>query len=272
MKKAIFITAILLTPLFTNAQEIGLQLYSLRNQFEKDVASTLDSIVSWGITKLEYGGSSYGLSEEDFKKEIETRGMELVSVAASYEELRDKPEKVLERAKLFDTKYVVCFWIDHQDNNFGFEDARKAIEVFNNAGSFLKENGVTLAYHVHGYEFRPYEDGTLFDYMARYATHFDFEMDVYWVKHGGADPLSVLNTYPDKFILMHLKDMEMGVKGDYSGHSDVENNVILGTGQIDIAALVKRGKELGIKYMFIEDESSRVLKQVPKSLKYLESL
>ena len=97
-------------------------------------------------------------------------------------------------------------------------------------------------------------------------------MDIYWVQHGGADPLALLNTYPDKFVLMHLKDMATGVRGNDSGHEDVETNVVLGTGQIDVAGLVRRGGELGIRYMFIEDESSRVLDQVPGSLAFLRGL
>lgn len=129
-----------------------------------------------------------------------------------------------------------------------------------------------MAYHAHGFEFRPYGAGTLFDYMAENANYFDFEMDVYWVHHAGVDPLKLLKKYPSKFILMHLKDMEKGTKKDDTGHADVETNVVLGTGEVDIAGVVAESKKLGIKYMFIEDECSRVVAQVPKSLKYLEGL
>ena len=84
--------------------------------------------------------------------------------------------------------------------------------------------------------------------------------------------MELFNRYPDKFKLMHLKDMAKGVEGNDSGHEDVETNVALGSGQVDIAGLVKRAKELGIEYMFIEDESSRVLDQVPQSLEFLKGL
>jgi sugar phosphate isomerase/epimerase len=84
--------------------------------------------------------------------------------------------------------------------------------------------------------------------------------------------MKLLNTYPDKFVLMHLKDMEKGVKGNNTGHEDVETNVVLGTGQIDIAGLVKRAGALNMDYLFIEDESSRVIEQVPKSLEFLRNL
>ena len=66
--------------------------------------------------------------------------------------------------------------------------------------------------------------------------------------------------------------MEHGMVGNVSGHSDVETNVTLGTGQIDMDGLIKRAKELGIEYMFIEDESTRVVEQIPKHLEFWKSL
>lgn len=257
---------------FGFAQEIGIQLYSLRNQFDKgDVDGTLKLISDWGITALE-GGGTYGLSMEEFKGLLNKYNLKVTSVGASYEDLDDGVDKIIQNAKDFGAEYVMCAWIPHEGNTFTIEDAKKAVDTFNKAGKQMKDAGLTFAYHAHGYEFRPYMDGTLFDYMANNARDFSFEMDVYWAKHGGADPLKLLNTYPDKFVLLHLKDMAKGVKGNNTGHEDVETNVVLGQGQIDIAGLVKRGGELGIKYMFIEDESSRVVDQVPKSLEYLNDL
>ncbi|WP_297796727.1 sugar phosphate isomerase/epimerase [uncultured Eudoraea sp.] len=256
----------------SNAQEVGIQLYSLRNQFKTDVPGTLKLINEWGITKIE-GGGSYGLPLEEYKGLLKKNNLDMVSVGAGYEDLKNDVDKVIKNAKDFDANFVMCAWIPHDGNTFDIAKTKEATEVFNNAGKKLKEEGITLAYHAHGYEFRPYEDGTLFDYMAKNARDFAFEMDVYWVHHGGEDPLALLNRYPDKFVLLHLKDMEHGVKGNDTGHEDVETNVVLGTGQVDIAGVVKRSKELGVvKYMFIEDECSRVVEQVPQSLKFLEKL
>ena len=254
------------------AQEVGLQLYSLRNQFKTDVEGTLKLVNEWGITKIE-GGGSYGLPMDQYKKLLKANDLEMVSVGAGYEDLQNDIEKVVENAKTFGAKYVMCAWIPHEGNTFDIAKTKEATAIFNKAGKRLKEEGITLAYHAHGYEFRPYESGTLFDYMAENATDFAFEMDVYWVHHGGADPLAIMNRYPDKIVLLHLKDMEHGVKGNDTGHEDVETNVVLGTGQVDIAGVVKRAKQLGVvEYMFIEDECSRVVEQVPQSLKFLESL
>jgi sugar phosphate isomerase/epimerase len=253
------------------AQEFGLQLYSLRNQFSEDVEGSLAQIHDWGITYIE-GGGTYGYSQPEFLALLDKYGLKTASIGASFEELAENPAALIPKAKAFGAEYVMCAWIPHNGDDFGIADTQKAIEVFNKAGKVLEEAGLTLAYHAHGYEFRPYGDGTLFDLMAAQADHYTFEMDVYWVYHGGGKPMELLEKYPGKFTLMHLKDLEHGIKGNNSGHEDVETNVVLGTGQIDIAGLVKLGAEQGIKYMFIEDESSNVLSQVPESLRFLRGL
>lgn len=253
------------------AQEVGLQLYSLRNQFKEDVPGTLKLIHQWGIKYIE-GGGTYGLPLEEYKDLLKANQLDMVSVGASFEELRDNPEKALQSAKDFGAKYVMVAWIPHDGDNFGFDDIRKATDVFNKAGKLLKKEGITLAYHAHGYEFRPYKNGTLFDYMAKNAKNFAFEMDVFWVKQGGADPLALLRKYPKKFVLFHLKDRKHGTKSNNTGHAEDETNVVLGTGDVGIKDLVAEAKKLGIEYMFIEDESPTVVQQVPKSLEYLKSL
>ena len=251
---------------------VGVQLYSLRDQFSKDVPGTMELLSSWGIKVIEGGENTYGVEESEFIDLLQKNGLKTASVGASFEELRDNPEKSLQRAKSFGASYVMCAWISHKDNHFNIENAKEASKVFNTAGKLLKQNGVTLVYHPHGYEFKPYEDGTLFDYLAKNAKNYDFEMDVYWVVHGGESPMRLFERYPNKFKLMHLKDMRKGTVGNTTGHGDVEDNVVLGTGMIDIEALFIKGKELGVEYMFIEDESSRVVAQIPSSLEFLSKI
>ncbi|MGB7392999.1 MAG: sugar phosphate isomerase/epimerase, partial [Pricia sp.] len=265
MKKVLLVILFIAAPFFTTAQEVGIQLYSLRDQLKKDVPGTLKLINDWGITKIE-GGGTYGMPMEEYKALLAENDLDMVSVGASFEELENDPQKVIDNAKVFGAKYVMCAWVPHDDNQWALEETQHATQVFNKAGKLLKENGITLAYHPHGYEFRPWEDGTLFDYMAQNAEHFTFELDVFWAHHGGADPLALMKKYPDKITLMHLKDMEKGVEGNNTGHEDVDTNVVLGTGQVDIAGTVAEAQKLGIEFMFIEDESSSVVEQVPQSL------
>ena len=255
------------------AQEIGLQLYSLREQFKKDVPGTLQQINKWGIKEIE-GGGTYGLPLEEYKKMLAENKLTMVSVGADYEMLKTNPQAAVDSAKKFNAKYVVCFWIPHDGNNFDISNTKEAVEVFNNAGKILKENGISLCYHPHGFEFRPYEKGTLFDYLVTNTNpeYFNFEMDVFWVKHPGQDPVALLKKYPNRFLLMHLKDRKPGTPGNQNGNADVESNVVLGTGDVGIADIIKQARKIGVKHYFIEDESSRCEAQIPESLKFLKSI
>lgn len=271
MKNSVIIIIILVGVLKSQAQEVGLQLYSLRNQFKEDVPKTLAMINEWGISSIE-GGETYGLPLATFKELLVENSLDVVSVGAGFEDLEGNVEKVIANAKAFGATYVMCAWVPHDGNKWDLEETRHATNVFNNAGKILKESGLTLAYHPHGYEFRPYKSGTLFDDMAEHATDFKFELDVFWAFHGGADPLALMKRYPSKFVLLHLKDLKKGVTGNTTGQEEDDTNVVLGTGQIDIAAIVAEAKQLGIEYMFIEDESTHVVSQIPESLDYLRSL
>jgi sugar phosphate isomerase/epimerase len=142
----------------------------------------------------------------------------------------------------------------------------------NQAGKLLKENGITPQYHAHGYEFLPHGSGTLLDYMLENVEHAAFQMDVFWMKHGGMDPTKLLQKYPGRFLSLHLKDRKKDTKNSTDGGADVETNVVLGTGDVSIASVVAEAKKQGICYFFLEDESSRVISQVPESIKYLNKL
>lgn len=277
MKKYILLLAFMLMVLSGPARaqtEIGLQLYSLRNEFKTEIPGTLDLVEKWGIREIE-GGGTYGLSMEEFNKLLQKNKLKMVSVGADYAQLRDDPQSAIDNAKAMGAKYVVCFWIPHDDDNvFTIDHMKEAVDVFSTAGKLLAENGLSLCYHPHGYEFRPYEKGTLFDYLVKEtdSRYLNFEMDVFWVKHPGQDPVALLKKYPKRFLLMHLKDRKPGTPGNQNGRADVESNVVLGTGDVGIARIMREAKKAGVKHYFIEDESSHSVTQIPQSLQYLKSL
>jgi sugar phosphate isomerase/epimerase len=254
------------------AHEMGLQVYSLRNQFEENgVSDTFSTIQAWDLKLLEAAGNLYGLSIYDFKNELVKHDLQIVSVDTNYEEVRDNPMAVAYKAAFYGAKYATFYWIPHE-GEFNIEHTKAAVEVMNRAGKILKQNGVTLQYHPHGYEFFKHEDGTLLDYMIQNVTEAEFQMDVFWIKNGGGDPVEYLQKYPGRFKTLHLKDRAVGTENTTSGHQDVETNVILGEGDVGIEAVVQEAKKQGIRYFFIEDESSRVELQIPKSIEYLKDL
>ena len=256
--------------LFTSP--VGLQTYTFRRSIGKDPAKVLDTIKMMGITEIEGGGGR--ISPQEFKKLCDERGLTIPSTGAGYQELVGKIDSVIYKAKALGAKYVMCAWIPHKTDSFTFENAKKAVEDFNNAGKKLKENGLTLCYHAHGYEFWPHEGGTLLDYIITSTNpdYVSFEMDIMWIYFGGGDPAALLKKYGDRWKLMHVKDMKKGTKRNLTGLTSPENDVALGTGELDIPAIMKEAKKVGIKHYFIEDESSNIITQIPQTIAYLKSL
>jgi sugar phosphate isomerase/epimerase len=252
---------------------VALQLYSLRAQLGKDAPAALDEVKSWGITNVELAGT-YNLTPEQFKAQLDARGLNAFSGHFAYDRLQNDIEGVVKDAQTLGLKYVGCAWIPHNEP-FDEKTLRDAIAVFNHAGEVLAQHGIKFFYHVHGYEFQPYENGTLFDLLMSGTDpkFVNFEMDVFWIVHPGQDPVKLLEKYPSRWILMHLKGMrESTPTGLLTGHSAVTNDVAVGTGKINYVPIVAEAKKIGIKWLIIEDESPVSEQQIPQSYKYLESL
>ncbi len=256
--------------LFT--EEIGIAPYTFRNSFPHGVAATLDTIRDLGFTMIEGGGGD--MEPQAYKQLCASRGLSIPATGADYSQLLENPEPTIERAKIYGSEYVVVFWIPHKTGSFSLENAQKAARDFNTIGERLRESGLKFAYHAHGYEFQPYGDGTLLDYLMQNTDPelVSFEMDIFWIQFGGGDPVSLLEKYPDRWKLMHLKDMKKGIEKDLTGLTDPEFDVALGEGQIDVDGVIRTALEVGVEYFFIEDESSRIGTQLAESLEYIRNL
>jgi sugar phosphate isomerase/epimerase len=252
----------------------GLQLYSLRDmQKAQGVAATLDKAKALGFKYVEVAGLG-GLSPAEFKAELDRRGLVPIGSHFPYARIRDDIEGVARDAKALGIPYAGCAWVDHT-NPLDEKQCRAVAAVFNRAGAALAKHGIKFYYHNHGYEFQPYGCGTLFDLLMAETdpkTVF-FQMDVLWTVLPGQDPVKLLEKYPDRWLLLHLKDLRKGVPlGSLTGGTDLKNDVALGSGQVKWPALLDAAQKVGVKYYFIEDESPTVVEQLPQSLRFLESL
>ncbi len=252
----------------------GLQLYSLRSQFKlRGVAWTLDQVKNFGIKEVELAGT-YDKTAEQFKAELDQRGLKAVSSHFPYARYKNDLDAVVKDAKALGLKYAGCAWIDHKDT-FDEAECRDAIATFNRAGEALAKEGITFFYHAHGFEFQPHGSGTLLDllFAETKPEHVSYQMDVLWIVFPGQDPVKLLEKYPTRWKLMHLKDLKKGVAtGSLSGKTDVENDVTLGMGQVDYPAVIAAAKKIGIQHYFIEDESSTSLDQIPLSVAFMKKL
>lgn len=254
---------------------VGVQLYSFREQFAKDVRGTMQKVKDMGITYVETAGF-YGLDAKGFRAMLDEFGIKATGISADFGELDDpaKLKMIIGNAKTLGAKTVVCFWIPHTGTDFTLQDTEKAVKVFNEAGKTLTANGLMLLYHNHGYEFRSYKDRYLMDELITRTNpaHVNFEMDILWTQHPGHNPVAWLKKYPTRWKAMHIKDRRKGTAGNQFGTMDVDNDVTLGQGDINIEDIVKQARANKIQYFYIEDESSRSLEQVPQSIEFLRPM
>lgn len=253
---------------------LGLQLWSVRDRMEDDVAGTLEWVRQQGFTEVELAGTQ-GMTPEAFRMELDRAGLRATAMHVPYERLRDSMEVVFEEAQTLGATDVGVAWIPHEAP-FTPELARSTAADFNRWGAAAREHGLRFYYHNHGYEFRPASDGTIpFDVLMEETdpqTVF-YEMDVFWTVHPGVDPVELLRRYPDRWKLMHVKDMAAGTAtGDFSGGAPAEAQVVVGTGQIAFPSILAAADEVGVEKYYVEDETTDPIGNIPQTLDYLQGV
>jgi sugar phosphate isomerase/epimerase len=281
MKKTVISLALALSAFFparaaTLRNGVGLQLYSLRDQFKASVPTALDEAQGFGCKVVETAGT-YGLSAADFSAALAAHGLKAVSAHMGSDLLQKNMAGVIADAKALGVTYIVIPALGHK-KPMDEAGALKAAANFNRWGQQLQAAGLKLAYHTHGYEFSPLGDGsglTVFDKLVQ-ATDprfVCFEMDVFWTTRGGADPVTLLKRYPDRWKMLHLKDIRKGAPtGLLDGGAPHTDDVPVGSGQVDWARVLGTAQAIGVQYYFIEDESVAPLKNVPLSVEFLNGL
>jgi len=259
---------------------IGIQLWSLRAQFPKDVAGTMDLISkTYGIKEVETAGT-YGLSPSQFGSDLRSHGLNPVSSHYGYDQFVKNFPGILRDLKAMGINYVVIPVLAHAHSKYltaaqAHEDAAN----LNKWGAALKAEGIQLGVHTHGFEFTPLADSnneTGLDIVMRETMRnlVCFEMDVFWVYAGGGDPVALLKKYPDRWLMLHVKDLRKGAdRADgVPSHTKLGDDVAVGTGVIDWKAVLTAAQADGVKYYFIEDETTDALANIPLSLAYLKAL
>jgi sugar phosphate isomerase/epimerase len=255
---------------------VGLQLYSLRAQFMRDVPGSIQKVASYGIKEVELAGT-YNFKPEAFRDMLLTAGLQPVSQHVGFERYEKEPAKVAAEAKALGLKYTGCAWIPHK-GAFDAAQAKHAAKVFNDAGKILADQGLKCFYHCHGFEFEPGDAGpgtTAMDILLQETDprYMAFQMDILWVVFPGQDPAAWLMKYPGRWELMHLKDLKPGVAtGLHTGGTDPNNDVVLGTGQMNWPKILAAARKSGVKHYFIEDESVAAPEHIPQSLAYLSQV
>lgn len=253
--------------------DVGLELYSLRNDMKRDVPGTLARVRRMGFDHVEVP-NLYGLSAPEFRRALDTAGLKATAMVARYDDLQNNMASVQRNLDALGARWALLPWIPHGDK-FERTDVDRSSKDMNAWGATLSRTGYQFAYHPHGYEFQPAPEGTLFDALAN-ATDpktVKFQLDTFWIVWPGQDPVALLRRYPGRFRLLHLKDLRKGVKtGDLTGQAPESTSVAVGDGVVPWKEVLVLAREQNFEDYFIEDENPDAAQQIPRSLHYLRKI
>lgn len=254
-------TAVLALPSLAfsmNKKEIGLQLYTLREELPKNVKETLEKVAASGYTTVETYGFSikdqfWGLSPVELKKILDDNKLKAVSGhynLGSYLYDGNTAELIaaIEAAKILKNEFLTVPWIDEPFRK-SIDDYKKIAQRLNQAAKMCKEAGLKLAYHNHDFEFQKHDGVTGYEILLNETDKnlVYFELDLYWVVRSGNDPLKLFKENPGRFKMWHVKDMDK---------TNPALNTEIGSGSIDFKPFFKEAKQSGMIHFFVEQENN----------------
>ena len=259
-------------------KDLGIQLYSLRNELPDDRLGVLQKISDIGYKYLETylleGEHHLGYPIAEYKKMLDDMGLQVMSghiptgrTAPELEgTLVNNFEKAIEDAIYLGQKYIVCPYLQDSERT-SLDDYKATIELLNKSGEKCKEAGITFAYHNHEFEFEEME-GQIPMEMIIEQTDPDIcqiELDIYWSTFAGRDAIELFNKYPNRFALWHVKDMNK---------ENREETTFVGGGSIDYSRIFQNAQNSGMEYFFVEQEHypTPVFEGIESSFKHLQSI
>ncbi len=262
--------------LFANpyGKPIGLQLYTLRDLLEKDVAGTIQQVAKIGYKDVEIY-SLYGKSPTDFRKILTDNGITASSGHYMLKDVKGNWDQHIADAKTLGLQYMVNAFLQPEEHQ-SFDDYKRLVDIFNNAGQATQKAGIQFCYHNHNFEFTKYGDTTAYDYLLNNVDPklVKFEMDCFWVTHAGADPVAYFNKYPGRFPLLHIKDMKD--KPTPTQQLDAKMGLFapVGHGSIDWKRIFAAAKKGGMQHYYVEQDycEQPPLEAIKMSYEYLSKL
>lgn len=279
---------------FPKKLPVGVQLYSVRTDLEKDFYGTLKAIREMGYAGVEFYGEYYGNSVVQVKTWCTELGLIPFSNHVPFQQMIDDVDKVIAENTVLGVQYIVFPYMDEASRpGVNPEQFKATVKKIGEIGAKVKAAGFQLLYHNHDFEFVQLPDGSVaYDYIfsSNDRSNLQNELDVCWADYAGFKPAEVLKKYAGSIPVVHLKDYYLegklskapyaliGISTDNSMKDDggwFEYRP-LGDGQVDIPACIKAAMDGGTQWLCVEqDEPNKGLTRlegVAKSVGYLRSL
>ena len=225
--------------------KIGLELYTVRRELEKDFEGTLVKLAAIGYEELEFAGY-FSHAPREVKAILDGHGLAAPSAHIPFASLREGWQAVLDSAHLIGHRFLVCASVPPEARRT-LDDWKRAGELFDRVGEASRRAGIQFAYHNHDFEFAQVNGQLPYDILLAKTDSalVQLEMDLYWITKGGQDPLKYFALYPGRFPLVHVKDIDSTPR-----HFFTE----VGRGTIDFKRIFAQATAAGVKHYFVEQD------------------
>lgn len=224
--------------------EIGIQLYSLRNEMAEDFEGTLEQLAEIGYTEMEFAGY-HGKSAQEVRRILDGFGLTSPAAHIQLNAIRQDLDREIEIAATLGQKYIVVPSLP--GNERSLDDYRRHAETLNRAGEKAREAGIVMGYHNHDFEFEVQEGGRIGYDILTSQTEPDlvvFEMDLFWAEVAGYDPKFYFLKFPGRYPMLHVKDRS------YTGEM-----VDVGRGGINFTEIFSYASKGGFEHYIIEHDN-----------------
>jgi sugar phosphate isomerase/epimerase len=252
---------------FKPSKNVGVQLYTLRDQIFKDPRGIIQKVAGIGYKEVEsFGynnGKYFGLTAKEFIDLLAANNLTHPSGHYGLANLTSWDQAIAD-AITAGQKYMVLAYLAENDRKT-IDDYKKHAASFNEAGAKCKKAGLQFCYHNHDFEFKDMNGQIGYDVLMKEtdASLVKFEMDIYWVKKAGRDPIALIKEHKHRYPLWHVKDMD---KTENKSFTEVGNGVI------DFKKIFECANKSGLDHFFVEqDVSSDPIASITKSYQYIES-
>ncbi|HKQ75514.1 MAG TPA: sugar phosphate isomerase/epimerase [Blastocatellia bacterium] len=229
----------------TKLGRIGLQLYTVRGEMEKDFEGSLQKVAAIGYKEVEFAGY-YNKSPKDIRAVLDRNGLTAPAAHAPLADFQTRLDQTIETARAIGHKFLICPYLVDKDRET-LDHYKRHVETFNRAGEACWKAGIQFGYHNHDFEFQEKNGKLPYDLLLEETDKnlVKMELDLYWIAKAGKDPLAYINNHRDRFVLFHVKEMDKTPKRDITE---------VGRGVIDFKTIFAKTPKGAIKHYFVEQD------------------
>jgi sugar phosphate isomerase/epimerase len=250
-------------------KNIGVQLYTLRNEMSRDAGDTIRKVAGLGYREVEsFGytnGKFFGMDPKTYGSLLKENALSAPSGHYMLPQLNSGWEKAIDDAAAIGQEYMVlAFLFPHERKTL--DDYRKVADLLNKCGETCKKAGIQLCYHNHDFEFETIEGQIPFDILMQKTDKelVKAELDLYWAVKAGRKPTDIFRQYNGRIALWHVKDMD---------NTENKSFTEVGSGVIDFMEIFKQHRKSGMKHFFVEQDvcPGPPLQSIEKSIGHIKS-